>query len=72
MKSTQDKKMLIFITGYERPEEKLHCKAFQQTQASPPTEHAFVFLKRERFLLGLDGELSEQPLVCSVPHKMNR
>ena len=38
-----------FITGHEGPEERPHCKAFQQTQTSPPTEHILVFLRWKKF-----------------------
>ena len=41
------------------------CKAFQQTQVSPPTEHAVLFLKSEKFLPGSDDEFTEQPIGLS-------
>ena len=53
-------------TGHERQEERLHCKAFEQTQASAPSEHTLVFLKWEKFLPGSDGQLIEQLLTCSA------
>ena len=57
----------IFITGYEGQRERPRYKGFLQTQASPPTEHALVFFRLERFLPESDSELTEQPLVSSVP-----
>ena len=57
----------LFIPGYEGQVERLCCKAFQQTEASPPTEHALVFLRWEKLLPGSDGELTGQPLACPVP-----
>ena len=65
----QDEKRLIFIRSHERQEERLCCKAFQQPRASLSTEHALLFLKWEKFLPGLDGELTEQLLACSAPTK---
>ena len=35
----------MLITGYEGQEERPHSKVFEQTQASPPTERALVFLR---------------------------
>ena len=46
---------------------KSRWKTFQQIQASPPTEHALVFLRWEKFLPGSDGELTSQSLAFSVP-----
>ena len=45
------------------------CKASQQTQVSPSTKHALVFLRWEKFHPGSDGDLTEQPLVSSVLKK---
>ena len=50
----------IFITNYERKEERPRCKAFKQTQAFPPIEQALILQPRS------EGELTEQPLTCSV------
>ena len=50
-----------------REEERICCKALQQTHSSPPTEYAFVFLRWEKFLPESYSELTEQPLVYSVP-----
>ena len=47
----QDEKLPIFITGHEGQEEKLYSKAFEQTQASPPTKHALIFLRWEKLLM---------------------
>ena len=57
------------MTGFERQEERSHCKAFEQSQTPSQTEHALVFLRREIFLLGPDCELTEKPLACFVPTK---
>ena len=61
----QDEKRPIFKKGQKWQEEKSRCKAFQQTQASTPTEHALVFLRKERFLPGSDDEPTEQTLACA-------
>ena len=78
----QDEKGTIFITNFEGQKKKksnkkskkkqqqqnnLRCKAFKQTQASPVTEHALVFLRWEKFLQGSEGERTELPLARSVP-----
>ena len=41
----QDVKGSIFIVGHEERNERPHCKAFEQIQTSPLTEHALVFLR---------------------------
>ena len=41
-------------------------KAFEPSQASSPNKHALVFLRREKLLSGSDGELTEQPLACTI------
>ena len=46
----QDENGPVFITGHEGQEERLHCIAFEQTKAFPPTEHALVFLRCEKFV----------------------
>ena len=56
----------IFLTDYEGQKERLRCKAFPKTQASLLTEYAF-FIKLEKFLPRLDGELTEQPMAGSFP-----
>ena len=65
----QDENGQIFITYNEEQEERACSKAFEQTQASSPIEHTLVFLRWEKFLLGSDGELKEQPLPCSISTK---
>ena len=60
----QNEKWTIFITGHEdRP----HYKAFQQSQASPPTKKALIFLRWENLLLESDGEFTRPQVVCFVP-----
>ena len=41
-------------------------QSFEQTQASPPTDHDLVFLKCEKFQPTSNDELTEQLLACSV------
>ena len=56
----QNGKGRIFIAGHERQEERQHCKALEQTPISPPTEHALIFLRGEKFPPGTDGKFTEQ------------
>ena len=56
----QGEKGLIFIIGYEEQVERPSCKVFEQAQPSLLIKHALVFLRGEKFLLGFDGELTEQ------------
>ena len=46
--SIQDKKGPIFITGYERQEETLHSKAFQQTQVSSCQPNMFKYFSMRK------------------------
>ena len=45
----QDEKEPISLTSHEGLDEKECCKAFEQTQASPLTEHDLVFPDEKKF-----------------------
>ena len=61
----QNEKGSIFITDHEEQEERSLSKAIEQTLASPPTEHAFVFLRLEKILPGSAGEPTERTFIYS-------
>ena len=56
------KKRPIFITGHQGEEEKLRYNAFEQIQASLPTEQALFFLRWEKYLPRSDNKLHEKHL----------
>ena len=63
---TRWKRTFFFIIGHDGQVEIAYCKVFQQTEASPSNEHALVFLRWEKILLGSHGELTEQQSICSI------
>ena len=61
----QEEKGPIFITGHEG----LHCKSFEPTQASIPTEHVLVFLRYENFI-GIRLWIYRTTIGLLYPHKI--
>ena len=64
----EDEKEPIFISSHEGQEEKLNCKAFEQTQASPLTKHALVFLRKILARIRCSTHRTTIGLLC--PHIM--